>query len=93
MRAQHLVPHVEKRLRKVELGAVQLMVYIMVSRVVLEQPVKGIPRQAQPAVVVYRFDRREREEEDGRARGHPGQQKRNRAPDCVHEKAFDRVVV
>jgi hypothetical protein len=93
MRAEELVPGDKEGLRKVEPAAAQLVVHVVVRRVVPEEEMEQVPRQPEAAVVVDALDGAEREEEDGGARRHAGDDEGQRPAERVEQQALDGVVV
>lgn len=93
VRAKNLVPHNEERLREVVLVAVELVVNVMVSAIILEKNMQNISGKPQPAVIVHGLDRSEREEEDGGPRSHSGDEERKSTADCIQDEPLERVIV
>ncbi|KAL3646483.1 hypothetical protein CASFOL_011663 [Castilleja foliolosa] len=93
IRPKNPIPHHKKRLRKVILIPIQLMMYIVISRVVLKERLEKVAGQPKPAVVVDRLEGCEREEENGSPWGHSGNEEREGPTDRVEEDTFERVVV
>lgn len=83
MRAKNLVPHNEERLREVVLVAIELVVNVMVSAIILEKNMQNISGKPQPAVIIHGLDCSEREEEDGGPRSHSGDEERKSTADCI----------
>jgi len=69
---ENLVPSDEEGLREVVLVAIELVVYVMVSTVVVEEHMEEIAREPQSTMIVDCLDCSEGEEEDGSSRGHAG---------------------
>lgn len=69
------------------------MVNVMVSRVVVENPLKRVVGQPQATVVVDGLDGGEREEEDGRSRSHSRHQKGDSTANSVQQQAFQGMIV
>jgi hypothetical protein len=94
MRAEELVPGHEERLREIEPAAAQLVVHVVVRRVVPEEEMEQVAgRQPEAAVVVHALGGAEREEEDGRARRHAGDDEGQRPAERVEQQALHGVVV
>lgn len=71
---QYLVPKDKERLRKVVFVAIELVVNVMVSSVVVEQRMEDVTGKPQPAVVIHCLDGRKREKEYGCSWSHTGEE-------------------
>lgn len=80
-------------MRKVVFVAIELVVNVMISGVVVEQCMEDVAGKPQPAVVIHRLDGRKREKEYGCSRSHTGEEERESTADGVQNKALKRVVV
>lgn len=90
---EKFIPNRKERLRVVVLGALESMMDVMISGVVLEKEMEDVTGQPQPAVVIHGFDHRKAEEDRGCPHGHSRDEVGDGPTKRVDEETLERVVV
>lgn len=75
VRSKKFVPYGEEWLRIIELGALELMMNVMVSSVILEKQMEDITRQPESTMIINRFDHSKAEKDYSSTCSHSGNKK------------------